>query len=122
MRFARWAFAAAGIYGVVSLPPLYFAERMVRPAISHPEFYYGFIGCALAFQVLFLIVARDPVRLRPAMPACMLEKGSFVVALTWLYLLGRVTPVAAALGGIDLVWLVLFVVAFARTPNASPLS
>lgn len=122
MRFARWAFAAAGIYGVVSLPPLYFAERMIRPAIAHPEFYYGFIGCALAFQILFLIVARDPVRLRPTMPACILEKATFVVALTWLYALGRVTPMAAALGGIDLVWLVLFVVAYVRTPNTALLN
>ena len=50
MRFAKWAFTAAGIYGLVSLPPLYFIERLATPPITHPEYYYGFIGTALAFQ------------------------------------------------------------------------
>jgi hypothetical protein len=118
VKFARWAYAAAGVYGVLTLPPLYFVERMVQPPPNHPEYYYGFVGCGLAFQILFLLIARDPVRLRPAMPACMLEKATFVVALTWLYRLGRVTPVIFGLGMIDLVWLALFVAAWRTTPGA----
>jgi hypothetical protein len=116
VRFARWAFTAAGIYGLVSLPPLYFTEHMAAPPIAHPEYYYGFIGTALAFQVLFIVVARDPVRFRPAMPACMLEKLTFVVALTWLYLQGRIAMPLPVFGLIDLVWLVLFVVSWLKTP------
>ncbi len=119
MRFARWAFAAAGIYGVVTLPPLYFTERRLTPPVNHPEFYYGFIGAGLAFQILFLIVARDPQRLRPVMPACIVEKLTFVVALSWLYALGRVTPLVFGLGMIDLVWLAMFVAAYVRTATAA---
>jgi len=115
MRFARWVFAAAGIYGFISLPPLYFIERLVTPPLSHPEYYYGFIGTAMAFQVLFLTVARDPVRLRPAMPACIVEKLTFVVALAWLQVQGRIAMPLPIFGAIDLMWAVLFVAAYLRT-------
>jgi hypothetical protein len=61
MKFARIVYSVAGIYGVLVLFPLYFMEestgREHPPAISHPEYYYGFIGVALAWQVVFLVVA-----------------------------------------------------------------
>jgi hypothetical protein len=51
------------------IAPLYFLEATVGqknpPVISHPEFYYGFVGLALAWQFAFFVIARDPVRLRP---------------------------------------------------------
>jgi hypothetical protein len=54
MRFARLIFTAAGIYGIVVLTPLYFLEgwlgRNAPPPITHPEFYYAFVGVALAWQ------------------------------------------------------------------------
>ena len=57
MRFARWVFLISGIYGVLVLAPQYFLEQRLSrdypPALTHPELYYGFIGTALAFQVLF---------------------------------------------------------------------
>ena len=117
MKFAGWVFAAAAIYGFVSLPPLYFIEKLALPPISHPEYYYGFIGTALAFQLLFATVARDPVRLRIAMPACMAEKATFVVALTWLAALHRIAMPLPIFGAVDLMWLVLFVAAYAKTPK-----
>lgn len=117
MRFARWVFAAAAVYGLLSLPPLYFVERLAVPPISHPEYYYGFIGTALAFQIVFAAVARDPVRLRAVMPACMAEKLTFVVALVWLYHLGRIAMPLPIFGAIDATWLVLFVAAYAKTPR-----
>src|SRR5262249_29225926 len=68
-RFARVVFLVAGIYGMVVLAPGFFTERALAqrmpPAITHPEFYYGFFGVALAWQVAFLIIARDPERFRP---------------------------------------------------------
>ena len=118
MRFARWTFAAAAIYGFLGLPPLYFLERRAVPPINHPEYYYGFIGTALAFQIVFAVVARDPVRLRVVMPACMLEKLTFAGALSGLYLLGRIAMPLPIFGAIDLMWLVLFVAAYAKTPKA----
>lgn len=117
MRFARWIFAAAGIYGFVTLLPLYFLERLITPALTHAEFYYGFIGAALAFQVLFLIIARDPRRLRPAMPACVVEKASWVVALAWLWSQGRLAMPLPIFGLIDLAWGLLFVAAYLKTSD-----
>ena len=47
-RFSRIVFLVAGIYGIVVLLPGYFGEKMLAekmpPAITHPEFYYGFFG------------------------------------------------------------------------------
>jgi hypothetical protein len=44
-------FLISGIYGVLILAPGLFLERLseevASPAISHPEFYYGFLGSAL---------------------------------------------------------------------------
>ena len=37
---------------------------MPPPGMSHPLFYYGFVGVALAWQVAFWLIARDPVRYR----------------------------------------------------------
>jgi hypothetical protein len=79
------------------------------------EYYYGFIGVALAFQVLFLIVARDPARLRPAMPACIVEKMTWVVALAWLWSQGRLAPPLLVFGAIDLIWAALFATAYLKT-------
>src|SRR5687767_9709755 len=57
MRFARYTFLAAGIYGMLVLVPQYFLESRIGddnpPAITHPEYFYGFIGVAVAFQLVF---------------------------------------------------------------------
>jgi hypothetical protein len=118
MRFARWVFLISGIYGVLVLAPQYFLEQRLSrdypPAVTHPELYYGFVGCALAFQVLFLAIAADPVRLRPAMPAAVVEKVSFAAAVGVLHSLGRVNPVTVAFASIDALWAVLFTIAYFR--------
>ncbi|HEX6124524.1 MAG TPA: hypothetical protein VFZ23_04055, partial [Pyrinomonadaceae bacterium] len=71
MRFARYTFAAAGTIGILVLVPLYFMLEQTGvdnpPPVTHPEFYYGFIGVALSFQIVFLIIATDPIRYRPLM-------------------------------------------------------
>ena len=71
MAFARWLFWIAGIYGLVVLVPQYFLEQKVGldypPAITHPEYFYGFLGVAIAWQVAFLIIGQDPQRFRPMM-------------------------------------------------------
>ncbi len=119
MKFAQRVFLIAGIYGLAIIAPLYFLESYVSetnpPAITHPEFYYGFVGVGLAWQIVFLIIARDPVRYRPLMPAAMLEKFPFAIAIYVLYAMGRVSsgPVAGATG--DVVLGVLFVIAYLKT-------
>ena len=119
MRFAKIVFAIAGIWGILILTPLYFIFDLIGrqdpPPITHPAFYYGFVAVALAWQIAFLIIARDPVRLRPLIVAAVLEKfgygGTFIV----LYLQSRLTRGDLALGCIDLLFGVLFVTAFFKT-------
>ncbi|MBM2841568.1 MAG: hypothetical protein HW412_2096, partial [Bacteroidetes bacterium] len=78
MKFARWVFIISGIYGVIVITPLYFSEadiaRDFPPAITHPEHFYGFLGVTLAWQILFLMIAIDPVRYRMMMMASFIEK------------------------------------------------
>jgi hypothetical protein len=118
MQFAKWVFRIAGIYGVIAVAPLYFLEsliaRMSTP-INHPEYFYGFIGVTLAFQIAFLIMSRDPVRFRPLIPACIVEKISFAAAIWPLYFAGRVQASALVLSTIDLILAVLFFIAWLKT-------
>jgi hypothetical protein len=51
MRFARIVYGVAAAYGFLALTPLYFLigkiGRDAPPPVTHPEFYYGFVGVAL---------------------------------------------------------------------------
>lgn len=120
VSFARRLFHAAGIYGVLVLLPMYFLEdrigRDFPPPVTHPEVYYGFVGVALAWQVMYLLIGRDPVRYRPVMLVGGGGKASFGVAVIVLYLLGR-TPAFTVFTALpDLALSILFVVAYRRTP------
>ena len=121
MRFARIVFLVAGIWGVLVLTPLYFIFDMIGrndpTPITHPAFYYGFVSVGLAFQVAFIVIARDPVRLRPMMLPSVLEKFGYGASLTALYLQKRLHPQDLALGGIDILFGALFLVAFFKTRN-----
>ena len=121
MRFARNAFLAAGIYGLVVLLPQYFLEqrtgRDFPPPITHPEYFYGFIGVAVAWQIVFLLISRNPIRYRPVMLVAVIEKASFGFPAIALYLSGRLSTQMLAAGLIDLVLGVLFIVSYARTPG-----
>lgn len=120
MRFAHRVFLIAGLYGLAAILPMYFGEarygEQYPPAISHPEFFYGFIGVVLAWQVAFLIIASDPARYRPLMVPAMLEKFTFVAAVGLLLLLDRIVPTAIQLGAVgDVILGILFVIAFWKT-------
>ncbi len=123
MKFAKRVFFIAGVYGVVVLVPQYFMEgkmgRDFPPAITHPELYYGFIGLALAWQVLFFIIAGDPVRYRGAMWPAILEKVSFGVAVIVLFAQGRVAVPLVGPAVIDLTFATLFFLAL-RTTASNP--
>ena len=57
MKFARIVFLVAGIYGLLVVAPQYFLEarigRDTPPAITHPEFFYGFVGVE-SFSSVFI--------------------------------------------------------------------
>lgn len=116
--FSRVVFRVAGIYGIVVLAPGLFAEKWVAqqmpPAITHPEYYYGFFGVALAWQVAFLIISGDPARFRPLIPAAILEKLIYGIASLALFFQGRIPSLAVAGGAIDLVLGTFFAIAYAR--------
>lgn len=118
---ARRVFRVAGIYGIVALAPQYLLEKQVGrdfpPAITHPEFFFGFIGVALAWQFVFLLIAGDPVRYRPLMPAAVVEKLVFAVAAPVLYLQGRAAAAVAIFGAIDLLLAILFTLSFRATAS-----
>lgn len=116
--FSRIVFLVAGIYGLIVLVPGFFAEKMLAekmpPTITHPEFYYGFFGIAVAWQVAFLIISRDPQRFRPIMPAAILEKLAYCVACGVLFMLGRI-PLIETLGGAgDFILGTLFTISYFR--------
>lgn len=119
MRFARWVFRIAGIYGLIVLVPQYFLEEQIGrddpPPITHPEHFYGFLGVAVAWQVAFLIIALDPVRYRPMMIPAILEKAAFAIAAPLLFAQQRISGIVLGFGIVDLVWGILFAVAFRRT-------
>jgi hypothetical protein len=117
-RFSRIVFLVAGIYGLVVLTPGFFGERMLAekmpPAITHPEFYYGFFGVAIAWQVAFLIISCDPGRFRPIIPSAILEKVTYCVACAVLLLLGRIS-ISVAIGGAgDFILGTLFTISYFR--------
>ena len=119
MNFARRVFLVAGIYGLVALLPQYFlVERIGRdapPPITHVEYFYGFVGVAIAWQIVFLLIARDPARYRPLMLVAVVEKASFGLPAVWLWASGRLSAQLLAAGIVDLILLALFLAAWLRT-------
>ena len=120
MAFAKRTFLIAGVYGLVVLLPQYLLEakngRDFPPAITHPEYYYGFIGVAVAWQIGFLVLAKDPVRYRAMMIPAIIEKATFGIAVGVLFALNRASLPMLGFGFVDLIFGALFVVAYIRTP------
>lgn len=119
MKFAKYTFMIAGIYGILALLPQYFLEQKNNldypPAITHPEYYYGFIGVALAWQFAFLIIAKNPVQYRLLMLPAMFEKASFGVAVSILFWLDKVASLFFIGGMIDLFLGALFAISYFKT-------
>ncbi len=106
--FARIVFAIGGLLGLGAMIPLYQAAGSYT--------YYGLLGTVGAWQVLFLMIAWQPVQLRLAMIPAVLEKVFWTVTLLVLYGRGALTPVALASAVIPHGLLgVLYAIAFLRT-------
>ena len=124
LKFAKIVFRVAAVYGVLILAPLYFLFDLIGrqdpPPITHPGFYYGFVGVALAWQLAFWVISTDPVRYRALMIPSVLEKLSFASAVIVLVLQHRMHPSDLTLTAIDLLLGVLFVAAYFKTPRGWP--
>jgi hypothetical protein len=119
VKFARIAFALAGIWGIVVLTPLFFLHdisgRAYPPPADYPHFFYGFLAVAMAWQIAFLIIASDPVRFRLLMIPAILEKFPYVVIAAVLHGRGRISMDDASTAVPDLILGILFVIAFLKT-------
>jgi hypothetical protein len=116
IKFARLLFLVAGIYGVAVIAPMFFLEAQFGatypPSITHPEFYYGFLCVALAWQFVYLMMSRDPLRLRPMLIPAIFGKTGFAVSVYMLVALERLPASSVVLPSIDLVLAALFVWAY----------
>jgi hypothetical protein len=121
MKFARIVFWVAGVWGLLIITPLYFLFDLIGkqdpPPITHPAFYYGFAGLALVWQLTFILIARDPIRLRPIMIPAMLEKLVWSVPVILLVAQRRMRSSDLLFAFIDLSLCALFLIAYLRTPS-----
>jgi hypothetical protein len=119
MKFAKRVFLIAGIYGLIVVLPMYLLEdktgRDFPPVITHPEYYYGFIGVTVAWQILFITLSKDPIRYRLMMIPAILEKVSFGVAIIVLFWQERASIFILAAALVDLCLGVLFVMSYLKT-------
>ena len=121
MRFARVVFLVAGVWGIAVLTPLYFlvdlTGRQYAAPADYPQFFYGFLSVAMAWQIAFLVIGSNPARYRPLMIPSILEKLGHVAGVAVLYGQRRLSIADATAAGPDMLLAVLFVVAFAMTPR-----
>jgi hypothetical protein len=119
MKFAKIVFWIAGIWGLLVITPLYFLFYIIGqkdpPPITHPGFFYGFVGCALAWQIAFCFMASDPLRYRPLMLPSILEKATYTIAILTLVLQGRTNSRDLAFAATDSLLGLLFAIAYFKT-------
>jgi hypothetical protein len=122
MTFARVVFLVAGVWGLAVLTPLYFlvdvTGRRYAAPMDYPQFFYGFLSVAMAWQLAFLVIGSSPARFRPLMIPGILEKLGHVAGVAVLYGQGRLSVVDATAAAPDLLLGVLFVMAFVMTPTS----
>lgn len=123
MKFARIVFYIAFAWGIFILTPLFFMYdtigRQDPPPITHPGFYYGFLSAGLAWQFVFLMIGRDPIRFRPMMLPSVLEKFGYAAALTVLHLQHRLHGSDLVFAVVDGLFGLLFLSAYSRTSSMS---
>jgi hypothetical protein len=124
IKFARRLFLGAGLYGMACVAPLFFLERLIGgydpPLITHAEFYYGFVCVTFAWQIVYLMMARDPLRLRPMLIPAIVGKAGFAVSVFVLFAQGRLAAQNVVLPAIDLVLAGLFAWAYVALGSHAP--
>ena len=122
MKFAKVVFVCAGIWGIGVLTPLYWlvdvSGRRYGVPTEYPQFYYGFLSVAMAWQIAFLIIGSNPARFRMLMIPGILEKLGYVVGLTVLYQQARVTWADAQAAVPDFALAILMMLAFVKTRSS----
>ena len=115
VKHAAWLFQGAAVYGLLMLLPLYFLEATAAaPAaqLDHPEYYYGFVGAAAAWQLVYWVIGGDPIRYRAFMPLGVVAKLGFWIPTTLLWLNGRTPTATFILTNGDLILGIAFFIAW----------
>jgi len=119
MKFAQFVFIGAGVWGITVLTPLFWlvdiTGRRYPAPTDYPQFFYGFLAVAMAWQIAFLVIGSNPARFRPFMIPAMIEKFGYVSLLIVLYAQGRIPAVDAQPAWPDLILGLLFITAFVKT-------
>ena len=115
MKFARWVFLAAGIFGLVLLIPLVYSILVSRQPIlpggsSVGLFFYVSVFQYVCWQILYLFLAKDPLRYRPIMIPAFLAIAVTPFYPIWLYVYGF--RLWIPITGINIAFALLFVLAF----------
>lgn len=122
MKFAKWVFLVGGVWGVLVIAPLFFAEQFMADStgkpFNHPDTYYGFVAAVLCWQFSYLLISRDPVRYRPFMLLGALGKVLYAGGCWLLFAQGRIPITVPAIASPDLLLATLFVVSWFRTAPA----
>jgi hypothetical protein len=123
VKFAKIVFWVAAIWGFLFITPLYFMFNLIGekdpPSITHPAFFYGFVGVTLVWQIAFAFIARDPVRFRPLMIPAVLEKLVYSIPVIVLVAQKRTNPNDLVFAALDLTLGIFFVLAYLRTPRSA---
>ena len=121
--FARRIFFWGGIYGIAVLLPQYVQDqkigRLITLPLEYPEQFYGFIGTALAWQFVFLLISRDVLRYRVFMLPGIAEKLLFSVPVFVLYAMDRVPAFTLAAAALDFLLGLLFFAAWRSTRDTA---
>ena len=121
MKFAKITFWIAGIWGLLIITPLYFMFDLIGqkdpPPITHPGFFYGFVGLGLAWQLAFLVISRDPIRYRLMMLPSIVEKFSYAIAIVVLVLQHRTRPTDLLFAATDTLLGILFIASWFATSS-----
>lgn len=121
MKFAKILFYIAAIWGILVITPLFFIFDKIGvqdpPPITHPLFFYGFAGVTLAWQFVFLVIARNPARYRSLMLVSILEKLGYFLPALILYSQHRIHPADLFLSSGDALLAILFLIAYLNTPS-----
>jgi hypothetical protein len=123
MRFAKYVFITAGIWGIVVLTPLFWlvdvTGRRYPPPADYPQFFYGFLFVAMAWQIAFLVIGANPIRFRPFMIPAIIEKLGYVSTLAILYSQSRISSIDTQPILPDLLLGILFIASFVKTRTAT---
>ncbi len=105
----------AAIIGILLLLPVYFAP------VPHPWRLtnIGFVGVALVFQGVYLVIARDPVRFHPMMLLGAVGKLSFAIPAIAFAAAGKAEPFLAIFGAADVAMAAVFLWMWFRLRNRS---